>query len=148
DTSILLALESWYQTDEHLSAQIEQLRKQADLLRGELAEIASIFDTQGLAIDAWEALLLDQEDQWNTALIELQHEETQFRYQATLAESAPDRVEGQPSPLGGSLDHPSPMIMPDLQLYEQDLSDPRSELTNDLRQLKEKYQPLTQSSTR
>ncbi|TYP97220.1 exonuclease SbcC [Sphingobacterium allocomposti] len=148
DTSILLALESWYQTDEHLSAQIEQLGKQADLLRGELAEIASIFDTQGLAIDAWEALLLDQEDQWNTALIELQHEETQLQVQTKLAAFAHDLVEGQACPLCGSLDHPSPMIMHDLHLYEKDLTDRRSELRNNLRQLKEKYQQLMQASTR
>src|SRR5690606_42099669 len=59
-----------------------------------------------------------------------------------------DLIEGQDCPLCGSLDHPSPMTMHDLHLYEKDLTDRRSELRNNRRQLKEKYQQLMQASTR
>src|SRR5690606_12104884 len=88
DTSVLLALEAWYQTDENIHSSINELKTQIQQLRNELTQTTKVFEAHSIAIDDWESALLQQEAELNTAFNSLQQEETHLKVQAKLSEFA------------------------------------------------------------
>ncbi|PRD55925.1 AAA family ATPase [Sphingobacterium gobiense] len=143
DTSVLLALESWYQTDDNISSAITELKVQRQQLQNELIQTAKIFEEQSTSIDDWESVLLQQETKLNAELTSLQQEETHLKVQAKLSEFAGSLAEGQPCPLCGALDHPSPMANHDMAAKIQEVMGKQIEVKQHQQQLKGNYQALT-----
>lgn len=148
DTSVLLALEAWYQTDDNISENIAALKQQIQQLQNEIAETTKIFKEQALPIDDWEALLHQQETDLNMAFTALQQEETHLKVQAKLSEFADNLVDGQPCPLCGALDHPHPMANHDIAIKLQEMLAQQQEIKQQLQQLKANHQSLTAASIR
>lgn len=148
DTSVLLALESWYQTDDNISTSIMELKAQNQQLQNELIQTAKIFEERSTSIDGWESTLLQQEIELNTELTSLQQEETHLKVQAKLSEFADNLVDGQPCPLCGAKDHPSPMANHNMAVKIQEIMDKQVEIKQHLQQLKASHQALTAASIR
>src|SRR5690606_2325622 len=110
DTSVLLALEAWYQTSDNTHSSINELKTQIQQLQNEIAQTTKYFEEQSLTIDNWEPALQQQETDLNIELTSLQQEETHLKVQAKLSEFADNLADGQPCPLCGALDHPYPMM--------------------------------------
>ncbi|NGM65184.1 AAA family ATPase [Sphingobacterium sp. SGR-19] len=148
DTSVLLTLESWYQTDDNIGSAIVELKAQRQQLQNELIQTTKIFEEQSTSIDDWESVLLQQETKLNAELTSLQREETHLKVQAKLSEFAGSLAEGQPCPLCGALDHPNPMANHDMATKIQDVMDKQIEVKQHQQQLKASYQALTATSIR
>ncbi|PRD47514.1 AAA family ATPase [Sphingobacterium haloxyli] len=148
DTSVLLALESWYQTDNNINAAIAELKTHEQQLQNELSQTAKIFDDRSTSIDKWEADLLQQETNLNSELASLQQEETHLQVQAKLSEFADNLADGQPCPLCGALAHPYPMKNHDVAIKIKEILAKQTEIKQRLQQLKANYQVLTAASTR
>src|SRR5690606_39038941 len=148
DTSVLLALEAWYQTDENIHSSINELKTQIQQLRNELTQTTKVFEAHSIAIDDWESALLQQEAELNTAFNSLQQEETHLKVQAKLSEFADNLADGQPCPLCGALDHPYPMINHDVAVNIQEVLGKQTEIKQRLQQLKANHQVITAASIR
>lgn len=148
DTSVLLALEAWYQGDENMQHHITELETQIQKNGHELAQIAAVFEKQTLAIDKWEADLMQKETDLNNRFASLQQEETHLKVQAKLSEFADNLIEGQPCPLCGALDHPTPMMNQNMAIKLHEVLDKQAEIKDHLQQLKANHQLLTTASVR
>src|SRR5690606_32179671 len=84
DTSVLLALEAWYQGDENMQHHITELEAQMQKNRHELAQIAEVFEKKTLAIDVWEADLMQKETDLNNRFASLQQEENHVKEQENI----------------------------------------------------------------
>lgn len=148
DTSILLALEAWYQTDDNISNGIAEVKTQTQQLQHEIAQTAKIFEEQSTAIDDWESVFLQQETNLNGEFSSLQQEETQLKVQAKLSAFADNLTDGQPCPLCGALDHPYPMVGHNMATKLQEVLDKQAEIKQRLQQLKSTHHILTAASIR
>src|SRR5690606_13941122 len=104
DTSVLLALEAWYQGDENMQHHITELEAQIQTNRDEIAKIEEVFEKQTLAIDEWEADLMQQETDINNRFASLKQEDTHLKVQAKLSEFAHNLMEGHHCPISRALD--------------------------------------------
>lgn len=148
DTSVLLALEAWYQTDSNINMSITELKQQIKQLQNEISGTTKIFEEQAMSIDHWETSLLQQETDLNTAFTVLQQEETQLKVQAKLSEFADNLIDGQPCPLCGALDHPHPMATHDMAITLQEILAQQQAIKQQLQELKARHQLLTAASIR
>jgi len=148
DTSVLLALEGWYQTQENTASGASDLKAQIRQLQNELTQTAQVFEAQLLDIDNWESILLQQETDLNSTLSSLQQEETQLKVQAKLSEFSDNLTDGQPCPLCGALEHPYPMVSHDTARKMQEVLNKQQEIKQELQQLKANHQALTAAATR
>lgn len=148
DTSVLLAMEAWHQTNDNTSTSINELKQHIQQLQKEIQETAKAFEKQALPIDNWEASLLGQETNLNNEFTTLQQEETQLKVQAKLSEFVDNLVDGQPCPLCGALDHPHPMASHDMAIKVQHVLAQQQEIKQQLQQLQVIHQSLTAASIR
>src|SRR5690606_1589553 len=142
----LLALEAWYQGDENMQHHITELEAQIQKNRHELAQIAEVFEKQTLAIDEWEADLMQKETDLNNRFASLQQEETHLKVQAKLSEFADNLIEGQPCTLCGALDCPIPRRNRDMAIQLHQVLHKQAQSKDRLRQLKTNHQTLTTAS--
>lgn len=148
DTSVLLALEAWYQTNDNTNSSINELKTQIQQLQSEIAQTTKVFDEQSIPIDNWEPAFLQQETDLNTEFTSLQQEETHLKVQAKLSEFAANLADGQPCPLCGALDHPYPMVNHNVAIKVQEVLGKQAEIKQRLEQLKANHQSLTAASIR
>jgi len=148
DTSVLLALEAWYQTSDNTHSSINELKTQIQQLQNEIAQTTKYFEEQSITIDNWEPALQQQETDLNIELTSLQQEETHLKVQAKLSEFADNLANGQPCPLCGALDHPYPMMSHNVAVTIQEVLGKQTEIKQRLQQLKANHQALTAASTR
>ncbi|HLT88330.1 MAG TPA: SMC family ATPase [Sphingobacterium sp.] len=148
DTSVLLALEAWYQTNDNTNSSINELKTQIQQLQSEIAQTTKVFDEQSIPIDNWEPAFLQQETDLNTEFTSLQQEETHLKVQAKLSEFADNLADGQPCPLCGALDHPYPMVNHNVAIKVQEVLGKQAEIKQRLEQLKANHQSLTAASIR
>lgn len=148
DTSVLLALEAWYQTNDNTHSGINELKTQIQRLQNEIVQTTKAFEEQSIPIDNWESALFQQETDLNTEFTSLQQEETHLKVQAKLSEFADNLADGQPCPLCGALDHPYPMMNHNVAIKIQEVLDKQTNIRQRLQQLKANHQALTAASTR
>lgn len=148
DTSVLLALETWYQTDDNNTNKINELAAQIRELETEISQAAAIFHEQSLTITEWEPTILQREADLNKALTVLQHEETVLQVEAKLSEFANNLSHGQACPLCGSLEHPNPMKHNHISKGLQAIFQQQNELKTNLQELKINHHSLTAASVR
>ncbi len=148
DTSVLLALEAWYQTNDNTHSSINELKTQIQRLQNEIVQTTKAFEEQSIPMDNWESALFQQETDLNTEFTSLQQEETHLKVQAKLSEFADNLADGQPCPLCGALDHPYPMINHDVAVNIQEVLGKQTEIKQRLQQLKVNHQVLTAASIR
>ncbi|WP_437917794.1 AAA family ATPase [Sphingobacterium sp. LRF_L2] len=146
DTTALLALETWYQQNDQLTIKFSELITQRSLFEKESAKAAEEFDRRQVALENWESILQQSETDWNTHLLSLQTELTQLKVNVKLSDFAENLVDGDPCPLCGALDHPTPMIPHDLSLRERELLKEQQDIHSALTDLKESFQILTRAS--
>ncbi|MEJ5056038.1 SMC family ATPase [Sphingobacterium sp. MYb382] len=148
DTTALLAIENWYQTDETLKAQIIENAENKKLYVAEIESIGAEFTKQNLLFETWEEQLAEQEKNLEKYLHQLQEEETQLNVQLKLAEFADNLEDGHSCPLCGSLDHPQPMVSDDLASKSQSLQQEKNNIRKEISELKLNVNQLTRSATR
>lgn len=147
DTAALLALETWYQSQENFRQQIKDLEKQTELYHTDIEEINKSFQKQNLSAENWEAELALQEKTTENKLLQLQEAETHLQVQLKLAEFSSNLEDGHSCPLCGSLDHPAPMQVDNLSVKAEEMQAKKKEILDQLSQLKLSYNQLTRAST-
>ena len=148
DTTDLLAIENWYQTNEMLQGQLNENADSLQQYQAEIEAIDSEFAQHNLNFDSWEEQLALQEKELDKSLHQLQEEETQLNVQLKLAEFADNLSDGHSCPLCGSLEHPHPMVSDDLASKQQSLRQDKETLKKQLSDLKLNFNQLTRAATR
>lgn len=148
DTGALLAMESWYQTDDNLSLQLQEATTNISRLEQEITDIQHVFSEADLAVENWEQVLGAQENQLNQELHSLQNEITQLQVQVKLSEFADNLQEGEPCPLCGSVEHPHIMANHDLHEKERDINQRHVALKQALENSKQTFNQLNRSAGR
>lgn len=147
DTTSLLALENWYQSNDTIEQQITELRSQIVQHQTDIETITLGFESQGLDIDSWEETLHQREQQQNDRLLDIQQEQTALKVQEKLSEFVVNLHDGTPCPLCGSADHPSPMHIEDLAEKENELRNKQQQISVSLQELKKQASELMRSVT-
>ncbi|GHE30645.1 AAA family ATPase [Sphingobacterium griseoflavum] len=146
DTAILLALESWYQTQDTLLDKIYDAKKQGEIWENDRALAEKKFTVNKLHMDNWEGEIRQLEQQYQQQLLDLQKEETQLQVQVALIEFSENLVDGYPCPLCGSLEHPQHRETHDVSLWQNELKSKQSTIHDCLTGLKNTFQELTHAS--
>lgn len=146
DTTALLAIESWYHTDDNLLARIQELQQQNLTVQEEIAAATLEFERCNVPFDTWEDYLAEQENQFLHQLELQQSEETQLQVQLKLSEFVTNLHEGSPCPLCGSLQHPNHMVIHDFSARKKEILEKQKHIQEQLQRIKSNYQALTRAS--
>lgn len=109
DTTQLMDIEAWYLGKDNIQHQLDTHTKEAETLQSEIEEIRKAFQAEGLAPEHWEEQLSAKNKKFAQQLQELTEAETHLRVQIRLGDFAHNLRDGEPCPLCGALEHPSPM---------------------------------------
>ena len=143
DTSVLLALEAWYQNNDNTRQALLEMTKQLEQLTSDMHAARHVFEEQDISIDNWESVLLQRETELTGQFSSLQQEETHLKVQAKLSDFANNLIDGQACPLCGALEHPEPMAGHDVAAKMEEVLSKQSDITQQLQQLKATQQTLT-----
>ncbi|MCY4780560.1 AAA family ATPase [Sphingobacterium sp. UT-1RO-CII-1] len=145
DTTVLLALENWYQNNDLLQQQAQELAAQELALNKDINTLLAEFNTANLTLENWEQKLQESEQKWLKQQLQLLEEQTQLKVNEKLAEFSDSLQSGEACPLCGSKDHPSPMHIHDLARQKAVLSDKLMKVQQELEYNKRQTSQLTKT---
>lgn len=146
DTSVLLALENWYQNNDLLQQQAQELATQELALNKDIDTLQAEFNTANLTLENWEQKLQENEQKWLKQQLHLLEEQTQLKVNEKLAEFSDSLQSGEACPLCGSKDHPAPMHIHDLAQHKALLSGKLIEVQQQLENNKQQTSQLTKTA--
>ncbi|MBE8712501.1 AAA family ATPase [Sphingobacterium hungaricum] len=142
DTSELLAIENWYQRNDQLQKENQDLLAKKQMLASEITQLRSEFGNNQVNPDNWETELDVKSERLNAQDASIQQKETQLQVHIKLSEFANNLHDGDECPLCGSLSHPKLMEKENLSDLENSLFREKEELTLATQANKKLYQSL------
>lgn len=111
----LMAIDSWYQKNEQLAKDVEEEQSRIISIQAQIAELQSKFTAFGYDESSWEQALTQDLQNITDQEIQLRQKEGDLRLKQELSHYIHNLHDGEPCPLCGSAQHPSPMQIHDLE---------------------------------
>lgn len=110
----LMAIDTWYQKNEAIIKDVEEENQRITTIDLQIEELKNKFALLGYQEDDWEKRMDEEFQQLNASEMVLQKQESDLRLKQELAQYIHNLHDGEPCPLCGSANHPSPMEIHEL----------------------------------
>ncbi|GGH26959.1 SMC family ATPase [Sphingobacterium alkalisoli] len=147
DTSILLAIENWYQFKDNIEKSTKDLRSKFELNQSQIHELENQFQDVQLNVESWEKQLQLAIQECQKKLSDLAKEESDWRLKQELSQYVQNLHDGESCPLCGSLDHPAPMHAEDVTIHLNEVLNLKTELQREELANNRKIQQFTKTAT-
>lgn len=142
-TQELIAVESWYQKQDQLQKEIQDIQAKSLQQNEEVTAYRSKLQTLNLSETNWQQIIQTKIKDVATQSAHLKERENALLIKQELSHYVLQLHDGSPCPLCGSLEHPAPMHKEDWAIEVNELEQERNRLTQYDLELRDQYSEVS-----